>query len=344
QKKPTHSALECIIIFRRDEVENTVSYKNFVQFLNTFQRDPRLNEVDHPRMSERMMKKRLEAIGHLSGTGVTFQAFVHFLWSDFCTDSLNMSIEEVTDMMHAPLSHYFINSSHNTYCKGLQVKVAKILHSVQVIVAARYTKFCLQVLLSGCRCVELDVWDGPHGPVVTHGPSIVMRMNEVLLKDVCVAIAESAFKTSPYPVLLSIENHLSKQQQRQMVAIFRQTFREHLLDRPLPNHVVSSKEYTPLPSPNVLRKKILIKAKRRRDHEDNENLDDDRKSSIASSVSEVSVARSARQVHFGSLRLSCGFRCADLRNPPWKCRKWLKTAFFKVPHFQPGRMRQFPAN
>ncbi|VDM66329.1 unnamed protein product [Strongylus vulgaris] len=141
-----------------------------------------------------------------------------------------------------------------------------------------------QVLLSGCRCVEIDVWDGSNGPVVTHGPSAVMRMNEVPLKDVCIAIRESAFKTSPYPVLLSIENHLCKPQQKQMVAIFREVFREFLLQRPLEKHAL--KEHESLPSPHALKKKILVKARRRLDN--NEHTEASRKSSVVSIVSERS--------------------------------------------------------
>lgn len=238
----------------------TMSRKSFLRFLQTFQRDPRLNEARHPPISQRGMDIMLRSLGYQQDIEISFEVFVHYLWSEFCVDFPNIPQEQVADSMHEPLSHYFINSSHNTYCTGLQVKGAHLLPSSGHKETVADVEIYRQILLSGCRCVELDCWDGSDGPVITHGPAALFGMNEVPLEEVCLAINESAFKTSPYPVLLSIENHLCHKQQKQMVQTFRETFGDRLLADPLDSHPLAEGQL--LPSPHALKYKIIIKAKK----------------------------------------------------------------------------------
>lgn len=76
------------------------------------------------------------------------------------------------------------------------------------------------------------------------------------------SISENAFKTSPYPVILSIENHCSLGQQSKMAQIFINTFGEKLVTKFLFESDYSDEPR--LPSPNQLKYRILIKNKKLR--------------------------------------------------------------------------------
>lgn len=58
-------------------------------------------------------------------------------------------------------------------------------------------------------------------------------------QEVIEAIAESAFKTSEFPVILSFENHCNPKQQAKIAQYCREYFGEMMLDNPLESHPVS---------------------------------------------------------------------------------------------------------
>uniref|UniRef100_A0AAY5ERX7 1-phosphatidylinositol 4,5-bisphosphate phosphodiesterase n=1 Tax=Electrophorus electricus TaxID=8005 RepID=A0AAY5ERX7_ELEEL len=233
-----------------------LSLDQLMDFINHKQRDSRLNEVLYPPLKREQVRQIMEKYetnaSQLERDQISLMGFGKFLGGD---ENAVVPPErfDIMDDMNQPLSHYFINSSHNTYL------------TVGQLTGPSSVEMYRQVLLTGCRCVELDCWKGrppDEEPIITHGFTMT---TEIPFKEVIEAIAESAFKTSPYPVILSFENHVdSTRQQAKMADYCRSIFGDALLIEPLEKYPLVPGQ--PLPSPQELMGKILIKNKKKHEH------------------------------------------------------------------------------
>uniref|UniRef100_A0A8C2SSR7 Phosphoinositide phospholipase C n=1 Tax=Coturnix japonica TaxID=93934 RepID=A0A8C2SSR7_COTJA len=173
---------------------------------------------------------------------LSFEGFIRYLSSEDCTIFRKEHRTVYQDMNH-PLCDYFISSSHNTY-----------LVSDQLIGPSDLNGY-ISALLKGCRCLEIDCWDGSNNdPVVYHGHTLTSKLT---FSSVIHAVDKYAFVASDYPVVLSLENHCSPKQQERMAEYLLSILGDKLL-----TSTISKTAITQLPSPEELKFKILIKNKK----------------------------------------------------------------------------------
>lgn len=209
-----------------DESDEYLSFEKLMEFVANVQKQ----DVD-----EDTVRKQFDRFSH-SPEGLSLSEFSDLMASSNLFPPLKPTLED----LDRPLNEYFISSSHNTYLVGRQV------------VGASSIEQYIRALQNGCRCIEIDCWDGDNGPIVCHGRAFTSSVD---FKDVVTTIRKYGFITSPYPLILSLEVRCNAENQLKMVDILKNCLDEYLVTEPLMTNALT------LPSPNELKHRILIKVK-----------------------------------------------------------------------------------
>ncbi|KAF8402650.1 hypothetical protein HHK36_010739 [Tetracentron sinense] len=229
------------------------------QFLVEFQGDLDATISDAERIIEQILQRR-HHIAKFTRNTLTLDDFHHFLFSE----DLNAPIRsQVHQDMTAPLSHYFIYTGHNSYLTGNQL--SSDCSDVPIIKA----------LNRGLRVIELDIWpnSAKDDVQVLHGRSgwvpAFMPCENIKCPQHCYgrtlttpvtlikclrSIKEHAFSASPYPVIITLEDHLTPDLQAKVARMVTETFGDMLF-------YPESQSLEEFPSPDALKYRIIISTK-----------------------------------------------------------------------------------
>uniref|UniRef100_A0A7S0RM02 Phosphoinositide phospholipase C n=1 Tax=Pyramimonas obovata TaxID=1411642 RepID=A0A7S0RM02_9CHLO len=231
-----------------------------IQRLQGFFKDIQKEDLDSAKLTEMITVAR----GSQFLNSQQMLEDIHFTFRLLLSNIQNCAIdpwklyynEEYHQELERPLNHYFISSSHNTYLSGDQLRSKSTLFSYQAALEA------------GCRCVEIDCWDGKDGvPVVYHGFTLTTKLK---FPDVIQTIKEFAFDKSDLPLILSLENHCSVPQQDAMAKTLIEVLGIENIKFLRPGEVEKV-----APSPLALRRKFLIKGAKLRETLEEEEEDTD---------------------------------------------------------------------
>ncbi|XP_032891103.1 inactive phospholipase C-like protein 2 isoform X1 [Amblyraja radiata] len=172
---------------------------------------------------------------------LSIDGFTNYLLSLEC-HLFDLQHENVCQDMTQPLSHYYINSSHNACLLEDHFWGSSDINGY------------IRALKMGCRSIELVVWEGPDNePLIYAGNLMTVQIPFRTIIDV---INQYAFVASQHPLILCLVTRCSVKQQKVMAQHMKKILGDRLhVDPPNPGD-----NY--LPSPDQLKGRILLKGKR----------------------------------------------------------------------------------
>ncbi|GFY84488.1 phosphoinositide-specific phospholipase C family protein [Actinidia rufa] len=214
-----------------------MSAYQFLRFLVEAQEEDGCVASDADRIIHQLIDRR-QHVSKYAGHGLTLDHFFHFLFFD----DLNGPIRsQVHHDMTAPLQHYFIFTGHNSYLTGNQLSSDCSILPI------------IKALERGVRVIELDLWpnsakDDIH---VLHGRTLTTPVRLIKCLE---SIREYAFIKSPYPLIITLEDHLTSDLQAKVAEMVTQTFGERL-------YYPESGCLEEFPSPEALKHRIVLSTK-----------------------------------------------------------------------------------
>ncbi|URE05943.1 phospholipase C [Musa troglodytarum] len=207
------------------------------RFLAEAQGEAAATLADAERIVE-LLRRRHHLPSVLARPGITLDDFFHFLF----TGDLNPPVRsQVHQDMKLPLSHYYIYTGHNSYLTGNQL--SSDCSDLPIIKA----------LQRGVRVIELDMWpnstkDDVH---ILHGRTLTSPVEMIRCLR---SIKEFAFCASPYPVVITLEDHLTADLQAKVAQMVTLIFGDML-------YYPESDSLEEFPSPESLMNRVIISTK-----------------------------------------------------------------------------------
>ncbi|KAK6200287.1 1-phosphatidylinositol-4,5-bisphosphate phosphodiesterase 1 [Scheffersomyces amazonensis] len=213
--------------------QHRMSFDLFKNFVSTTQNES---------IDEDQLQKIFRKFGSESSDYWLPENFNNYLLSKY-SQPVKSIFEEIPDYFNHPLNEYFISSSHNTYLMGRQVGGESSVEGY------------IKALQRGCRCVEIDVWDGENDdsePIVNHGRTFTVAIS---FTNVIKAIKNFAFVSTTFPLIVSLEINCNANNQRKLVTILKDILGDTVILQRIDIGGI-------LPSPARLKNKILLKVKK----------------------------------------------------------------------------------
>ncbi|XP_061376618.1 phosphoinositide phospholipase C 6-like [Gastrolobium bilobum] len=225
-----------------------MSKDQILQFMVEHQGEKNCTLTDLEPIVEKVLQVGSSKTKTISIAGLSLNDFINFLLLDDFNGPLK---DEVHHDMSAPLSHYFMYTGHNSYLTGNQ-----------------FTSECsdepiIEALQQGVRVIELDLWpsSSKDGIKVVHGRTLT---TPVSLTKCLESIKEYAFVKSDFPVILTLEDHLTSKLQAKFAEMATQIFGEML-------YYPETDCLTEFPSPESLKNRVVISTKPPKEYQESDS-------------------------------------------------------------------------